>query len=137
MNAKIQAEIVKAPIGWSYDYDQVEEEVYFSDGVMVKRMSVRECMIDLSRLEQVDLIKYFQDDFSWPPVEPTKLRLKEVGYTAICLEGEKHKCWIKESYYKMFRKYIFEYSGGNWVQVRHPETIEIIAVIAVIKTNRE
>ena len=51
MNRKIQAEIVKAPFGWRYDYDQVEEEVYFSDGVMVKRMPVRECMIDLSRLE--------------------------------------------------------------------------------------
>ena len=76
------------------------------------------------------------DDYSWPEVEPTKLRLKEVGYTAICLEGEKHKCWIKENYYKMFRKYIFEYDGGNWVQVRHPETVEIIAVIAVIRTNK-
>lgn len=135
MNRKIQAEVMKNPVVWSCDWDSDEAEVYLSDGIMIKRMPAAECMVDLSRLKQVDYIKYFQDEEYWPEVNPTKLRLKDVGYTAVCLEGDRNKCWINEKYFKMFKKYFFEYNGGNWVQVRHPETVEIIAVIAVIRTN--
>lgn len=130
---KLQAEIVKNPAIWKWDYDQGEEIVYFTDGAMIRQLPVRECLIDLSKFEQTDCIRYFGDEEDWPEAEPTKLRLKETGYTAIQLESEAGKCWVNEAYYKLFRKHQLEYNGGDYVKVRHPSTLEIIAVIGKMR----
>lgn len=132
---KFQAEIVKNPAIWKWDYDKEEEIVYFSDSAMIRQIPVRECLLDLSKFEQTDCIKWFQDEGDWPEVKPTKLRLKETGYTAIQLEGEGYKCWINEGYYKIFKKYQLEYNGGDYVKVRHPSTLEIVAVIGKMKVS--
>lgn len=137
MSLRLQSEIVKNSMLWKWDYDESEEVVYFTDGVVVRKIPVRECLLDLSKFEQADLIKYFQDEGNWPVVEPTKFRFKTLGYTAISLEGNGQQCWINESHYKTFKKYTFEYNGGNWVQIRHPETIEVVAVVAIIRVDKD
>ena len=129
---KFQAEIVKKPSAYKFDYNKNKEMVYFTDGAMIRRFEIRQCVLDLSKFEQTDLIQYFIDEDEWPKAELKKLRYKDVGFTAIQLRGEGGICWINEKYYKRFRKYQFEYDGGNWVKVVNPDTQELEAVIATI-----
>jgi hypothetical protein len=133
MNLKLQAGIILNPAIWKYDID--DENVYFSNSVMVKRVPQSECMINLDRLEQGGGSVFFKDEGMWDTMEPTKLRLKETGYTAIRLKGEEHECWIDEKYHKMFKKYDWENNGGTYVRVRHPATCEIEAIVLTIRRN--
>lgn len=133
MNLKLQAGIILNPAIWKYDID--DENVYFSNSVMVKRVPQSECMINLDRLEQGGGSVFFKDEGMWDTMEPTKLRLKETGYTAIRLKGEEHECWIDEKYHKMFKKYDWEYNGCTYVRVHHPATCEIEAIVLTIRRN--
>ena len=136
MNLKLQAEIIKNPSEWLWCADS-DGNVIFADGVMAKRMPRPDCMLDLNKLRKGDIAQYFKDTGIWDNMEPTKLRLKEEGYTAIKLAGDMYKCWINERYFKMFKKYDFEYENGTYIRVRHPETCEIVAVIMVIAKNEK
>ena len=133
MNLKIQAGIILNPAMWRYDID--EDNVYFTNGVMAKRVPCSECMIDLNRLEQGGFSVYFKDEGMWENIEPTKIRLKETGYTAVKMKGDTRECWIDEKYHKMFKKYDFEYNGGTYVRVRHPATCELEAIVMTIRRN--
>lgn len=129
---KFQAEIVKNPAAYKYDYNKSKEMVYFTDGAMIRQFDIKQCVLDLSKFEQADLAQYFTDEDEWPKAEAKKLRYKDEGYTAIQLEGRGGSSWLNEKYYKPFRKYKFEYDGGNWVQVVNPDTHQLEAVIAKI-----
>ena len=129
---KFQAEIVKNPSAYKYDYNKNKEMVYFTNGAMMIQFEIRQCLLDLSKFEQADLAQYFTDEDEWPKAEPKKLHYKDAGFTAIKMESRDGSCWVNEKYYKPFRKYQFEYGGGNWVKVVNPATHQLEAVIAKI-----
>ena len=73
---KFQAEIVKNPSDYKFDYNKNKEMVYFTNGAMICRFEIRQCVLDLSKFEQTDLIQYFTDEDEWPKAEAKNCIIK-------------------------------------------------------------
>lgn len=133
---KLQAEIVKEPEQWKFEYDGRQERTYFGNGEVAVKIFDTECYLNISMFGSGDFKQYFSDDGYHTEIEPTSYRFKSPGFTAISFKtrlGE--SVWINERYYRIFRKYRLEYNGAGLVLVRKPSTLELVAVIATVKVQ--
>lgn len=133
MSLKFQAQILKNPGMWKWDSD--EEFIYFTDGAIARRIPAGDCLLDPNQFRQRKGVSdLFRDEKPWEEMDAGKLRIKDSGYTAVQLVSDSGQvCWINEMYYKPFSKFIWEYSGKNFVKVRNPGTLELEAVVTTMK----
>ena len=133
MSLKFQAQILKNPGMWKWDSD--EEYIYFTDGAMARRIPAGDCLLNPEQFRQRKGVSdLFRDEKPWEEMDASKLRIKDSGYTAVQLVSDSGQvCWINEMYYKPFSKFIWEYSGKDFVRVRNPGTLELEAVVAIMK----
>ena len=133
MSLKFQAQILKNPGMWKWDSD--EEFIYFTDGAMARRIPAGDCLLNPEQFRNREGIAgLFKDEKPWEEMDASKLRIKDSGYTAVQLVSDSGQvCWVNEMYYKPFSKFIWEYSGKDFVRVRNPGTLELEAVVAIMK----
>ena len=133
MSLKFQAQILKNPGMWKWDSD--EEFIYFTDGAIARRIPAGDCLLNPEQFRNREGIAgLFRDEKPWEEMNASKLRIKDSGYTVVPLVSDSGQvCWINEMYYKPFSKFIWEYSGKDFVKVRNPGTLELEAAVAIMK----